>query len=324
MILIIYITKNHEIPFDGKASMNLQYLRVFLTVAEHEHITRASEELILSQPAVTKTIQHLELEVGLELIERHGRRIALTHAGHVLHNYARRVFALEREMEEALSALRDVDAGEVTLAASTNTGVYLLPPIVAQFHARYPQVTLNITILNSHEIVEETLNWNLDFGLVEGDASALPPGLHVEVFAHDELVLVIAPEHRWKGLPTILPEKLGDGQLLMREQGSGIREVIEHALLLHDVQVRPMLTVPDNEAIKQMAINGVGAAILSALAVQRELASGDLVRVPIDGLDLRPELSLVQRTDKQLSRAAQAFCSFLRPKVEDELGLDHS
>ena len=302
--------------------MNLQYLRVFLTVAEYEHITRASEELILSQPAVTKTIQHLEQEVGLELIERHGRRIALTHAGHVLHNYARRVFALEREMEEALSALRDVDAGEITLAASTTTGVYLLPPIVALFRARYPKVTLNITILNSHEIVEETLNWNLDFGLVEGDAAALPAGLEVEVFAHDELVLVVAPRHRWKGLPALLPEDLRERQLLMREQGSGIREVIEHALSLHDVYVRPLLTVPDNEAIKQMAMSGVGAAIVSALAVQRELSAGDLIRVPIAGLDLRPELSLVKRTDKQLSRAAQAFCAFLHPKDEDGLSLD--
>jgi len=298
--------------------MNLQYLRVFLTVAEHEHITRASEELILSQPAVTKTIQHLEQEVGLELIERHGRRIALTHAGHILHNYARRVFALEREMEEALSALRDVDAGEVTVAASTTTGVYLLPPIVARYHARYPKVTLNITILNSHEIVEETLNWNVDFGLVEGDASSLPQGLRVEVFAHDELVLVVSPKHRWGGLPAILPTDLRDGQLLMREQGSGIREVIEHALLLHDVQVRPLLTVPDNEAIKQMVMSGVGAAIVSALAVQRELTSGDLVHVPIAGLDLRPELSLVKRTDKQLSRAAQAFCALLHSGTESE------
>ena len=82
----------------------------------------------------------------------------LTHAGHVLHNYARRIFAFEREMEEGISALRDVEAGEVTLAANTTMGVYLLPPLVARFRARYPQVTLNIAILNSHEIVEEILN----------------------------------------------------------------------------------------------------------------------------------------------------------------------
>src|SRR5438477_7159724 len=136
MILIIYITRDNNMLLGEETAMNLQYLRVFLTVAEHEHITRASEELILSQPAVTKTIQHLEQEIGLELIERHGRRIALTHAGRVLRDYGRRVFALEREMEDALAALRDVDAGEVTLAANTTIGVYLLPPIVARFHTR--------------------------------------------------------------------------------------------------------------------------------------------------------------------------------------------
>jgi DNA-binding transcriptional LysR family regulator len=295
--------------------MNLHYLRVFLTVAEYEHITRASEELIISQPAVTKTIQHLEQEVGLELIERHGRRIALTHAGRVLQNYARRLFALEREMEDALGALRDVDTGEVTLAASTTTGVYLLPPIVAQFRERYPQVDLHISILNSSEIVEQTLDWNLDFGLVEWDTATLPAGLKVEVFAYDELVLVVGLHHRWRGLTTLKPEALSDSQLLLREQGSGIREVIEHALLAHDVQVRPLLTVPDNEAIKQMVMNDVGAAIVSALAVQREIVTGELTRIPILGLDLRPELSLVRRTDKQLSRAAEAFCNMLRPSA---------
>src|SRR5437588_8387439 len=219
-------------------------------------------------------------------------------------------------MEDSLSALLDVDAGEVTLAANTTICVYLLPPIVARFHARYPQVSLHISILNSTEILEQTLNWNLDFGLVEIDASAVPAGLEMEVLDHDKLVLVVAPNHPWRGLQTLQPEELQDTELVLREQGSGIREVIEHALLQHDVQVRPLLTVPDNEAIKQMVMNGVGAAIVSALAVQRELAAGDLVRVPITELDLHPELCLVQRVDKQLSRAAQAFCALLRPEYD--------
>jgi DNA-binding transcriptional LysR family regulator len=298
--------------------MNLYHLRVFQTVAEHEHITRASEELFLSQPAVTKIIQSLEHETGLELIERHGRRIVLTHAGHVLHSYARRVFALERDMEEAVAALRDVEAGEIKLAANTTSGVYLLPPIVSRYRNLYPQVTLHIDILNSHEIIEQTLNWTLDFGLVEGDPSTLPAGLSVEVFAQDELVLVVAPDHRWSRLDELNPDALGEGELLLREQGSGIREVIEHSLLLHRVHVHPLFTLPDNEAIKQMVMSGVGAAIVSTIAVQRELASGDLVRIPITGVDLRPQLSLVRRIDKQLSRAAQAFCELLRPTSEVE------
>jgi DNA-binding transcriptional LysR family regulator len=298
--------------------MNLYHLRVFLTVAEHEHITRASEELILSQPAVTKIIQHLEQETGLELIERHGRRIVLTQAGKVLHGYARRLFALEREMEEALAVMQDVEMGEITLAANTTTGVYFLPPVVAQFRERYPQVILRITILNSHEIIEQVMSWILDFGLVEGDPATLPSGLETQVFARDELVLVVAPTHPWSGLRVSEPEMLREKELLLREQGSGIREAIEHALLQQSVRITPLLTLPDNEVIKQMAMSGVGATILSAFAVRRELASGELVRIPIEGIDLRPQLTLVKRTDKHLSRAAQAFCSLLQHFYEDE------
>jgi DNA-binding transcriptional LysR family regulator len=292
--------------------MNLYHLRVFLKVAEYEHITRAAQELVLSQPAVTKIIQNLEHEIGMELVERQGRRIALTYAGRILYAHARRLFALEREMEDALANLRDADAGEITLAANTTTGVYLLPSIVARFRRRYPHVRLHVTILNSSEIVEAILNWALDFGLVEGDPALLPPELRVEVFAYDELILVVGPDHRWRGVETLEPEALRSGELLLREQGSGIREVIEHALLQHHIKVEPLLVLPDNEAIKQMVINGVGAAILSARAVHRELAAGDLVRIPIMGVEMRAQISLARRVDKQLSRAAQAFCDLLR------------
>ena len=302
--------------------MNLQNLRVFLKVAELEHITRASEELGLSQPAVTKTIQSLEHEIGLELIERQGRRIALTHAGRMIQSYARRIFMLEHEMEDALNMLRDVDGGEVTLAANTTTGVYLLPPIVARFRLRYPQVALNIAILNSREIVEETLNWNLDIGLVETDPSNLPAGLNVEVFSYDELILVVSPQHSWTQLPSLQPQMLANGELLLREQGSGIREIIERALQAYNVKVRPMLTLADNEAIKQMVMSGVGAAMVSSLTVKRELANGDLVHLPIAELELHPQLSLIRRTDKQLSRSAQAFYTFLRPILDKDRGED--
>lgn len=175
-----------------------------------------------------------------------------------------------------------------------------------------------MTILNSHEIVEALVNWTLDFGLVEGDPALLPPELHAEVFAYDELILVVSPGHRWHGVETLEPEALRSGELLLREQGSGLREVIEHALLQHRVKVEPLLVLPDNEAIKQMAINGVGAAILPARAVQRELVVGDLVRIPITGVELRAQISLARRVDKQLSRAAQAFCEMLQSVNESE------
>lgn len=299
--------------------MNLNHLRVFMVVAEHEHITRAAEQLILSQPAVTKIVQSLEQEIGQELIERHGRRIVLTHAGHVLHDYARTIFGLEREMEEALASLQDLEGGEVTLAANTTAGVYLLPRVVARFRARYPQVTLHIAILNSRDIVMRALNWQLDFGLVEAEPSTIAPGLHVELFAYDELLLVVAPAHRWSGERSLPPQSLRDRELLLREEGSGIREVIENALLHQNITITPLLTLQDNEAIKQMVLHGVGAAIVPAITVGRELAGGELMHIPIVGVELRPQLSLIRRVDKQLSRAALAFYDLLRAFAQEDV-----
>ena len=291
--------------------MNLQNLRVFLKVAELEHITRASEELHLTQPAVTKIMQSLEHEAKLDLIERQGRRIVLTYAGHILQTYARQMFALEREMDDALAALRDVKRGEIKLAANTIAGVYVLPTIVARFRALYPEIGLKISILNSQDIIEHIVDWTLDFGIVEGDVAHLPEGLNVRFFTRDTLVLVVAPSHHWSGADTVRPIELGAEELVIRERGSGIRDMLERHLLKRGVALRPLLTLTDNEAIKQMVINGVGAAIVSSLSVKSELANGDLVQVALTDMDIHPELSFIQRSDKQLSRAAQVFFTFL-------------
>lgn len=295
--------------------MNLYHLRVFMTVAEHEHITRASEELYLSQPAVTKIVQNLEQEIGQKLVERQGRRIALTYAGQVLRTYARRMFSLEREMEEALAALSDIETGEVTLAANPTMGIYLLPAIVASFRARYPCVKINLEILKSREIIDDTLEWRLDFGLVELDPSELPLGLEHETIAYDELILVVSPRHPWSELTSITPEEVRDGVLILREQGSGHRESVEHAFTHLGFSLSPLLTVPDSEVIKQMAVKGVGATIIPAMSVRRELENGELLRIPIVGLEMRPRLSMIWREDKQFSPAAEAFRELLRREV---------
>lgn len=299
----------------GVESVNLYHLRVFMTVAEHEHITRASEELFLSQPAVTKIVQNLEQEVGQKLVERQGRRIALTYAGQVLRTYARRMFSLEREMEEALAALSDIETGEVTLAANPIIGIYLLPSIVASFRSRYPCVKINLEILKSREIIDATVEWHLDFGLVEVDPSELPLGLEFETVAYDELILVVSPKHPWSELQSLKPEELRDGVLILREPGSGIRESIEHAFAHQGFSISSLLTVPDSEVIKQMAIKGVGATIVSAMSVRHELESGELLRIPITSLDIRPRLSMIWREDKQFSPAAQAFRDLLRREI---------
>jgi DNA-binding transcriptional LysR family regulator len=316
MVFSISITKTHVQIEQRRDNMKLDALHVFLLVADYEHITRAAEELMLTQPAVTRTIHSLEQEAGLPLFERQGRRIALTQAGRIMQTYVRRIIALERELEESLADLRDVEAGEVIISASKTTGAYLLPPAIARFRTLHPHIALQLTIHNSYGVTEQVLSWRADIGLVEGDISTLPPELAVEVIATDELVLVIGPTHRWRGMQAVTPEMLGANELVLREQGSGTREVIERALQQQGVQVSPLLTAPENETIKQLVMQGMGAAILPALVVQREVMALDLLRIPIVGLDLHREFSLVRRADKQLSRAADSFCATLRRFIE--------
>ena len=262
-------------------------------------------------------MQSLEQEVQLELIERQGRRIVLTYAGHILQIYARQMFSLEREMDDALAALRDIKRGEIKLAANTTAGVYLLPTIVARFRALYPEIALKISILNSQDIVEHTLDWSLDFGIVEGDVAHLPEGLNVRFFTRDTLILVVAPSHSWCGRGEVRPAELGLEELVIRERGSGVRDMLERELVTRGITLKPLLTLTDNEAIKQMVISGVGAAVVSFFTVQRELANGALVQIPLADMDIHPELSFIQRSDKQLSRAAQVFFTFLFSSTDD-------
>ena len=205
--------------------MNLQNMHIFRKVADCGQITHAAEELGLSQPTVTKMIQSLERELSLDLFERRGRRIVLTQAGRLLQSYAHQMEDLEREMEGALAALHAGGEGEVSFAANATAGTYLLPPIVARYRTHYPRVKLNISLRNSREIVEETLRRNLEFGIVESDLHTLPSELIVEELAQDELVLVVAPVHRWSHMPSLPFAALAEKELVMREEGSGMREV---------------------------------------------------------------------------------------------------
>jgi DNA-binding transcriptional LysR family regulator len=297
--------------------MNLQSLRVFLKVAELAHVTQAAEALHLTQPAVTKTVQSLEHELHLALVEHQGRRIVLTDAGRVVQTYARQFSELEQQMEEALALLRDVEVGDVHLAANTTVGTYLLPPIIGRFYKRHPRINLSMSILNSQDIIEHVLDWRLDVGFVEGDAAYLSSQLKIRFFARDHLVLVLSPHHPWRHMQTIKPQHLQKGVLIVREQGSGIRESIDKAFTPLVGPIQPLMTLTDNETIKQMVISGVGVAIVSLFSVQRELLRGDLVQLAIVDVDIHPQLSLIQRADKQLSQAARTFTQFLHPSPQD-------
>src|SRR6516162_8601984 len=182
-------------------NMNLNHLAIFHAVAQAGSMTRGAERLDISQPAVSKQVQDLERAMGVHLFDRIGRRVQLSQAGDILADYARRLFALAREAEEAMADVRAVGRGKLVIGASTTIGTCLLPGVVAEFWRRHPGVELIVEIANTEQVHRRLAGHELDVGLTEGFVE--DEELDAEVFHRDDLVVIAEPGHPLAGKPRV-------------------------------------------------------------------------------------------------------------------------
>ncbi len=296
-------------------ALNFNHLRLFLAVAEYDGVTRAAEAVFVSQPAVSKAVQELERQVGVPLLEHVGRRVVLTEAGEILAEYARRIFILAEQGKGAMDELRGLDQGHLSIGASTTIGIYLLPAVMGVYHARYPAITLALDIENTELVIARLRSSAIDLALVEGPVAG--DDLRAELYRDDILTLITAPGHALAERGMATPADLVSAPFLMREFGSGTREVVEVALRQHGVTPVIAMELGHTEAIKLAVAAGLGVSILSTLTVQHELARGLLVAVPITDVTIRRTLLRVQRRDYRPSSAARAFLDLLAPTDTD-------
>ncbi|OGX86589.1 LysR substrate-binding domain-containing protein [Hymenobacter glacialis] len=289
-------------------------LQVFAAVARHLSLTKAAQELFISQPAVTKHLHELEKQHGQRLLERRGNRIALTEAGRLLLGHAEAVAASAQQLDDQLLALRDPDeaAGRLRLGASTTLSQYVLPGLLPAFQARYPNVRLTLLNANSERIADALLRNELDLGFVEGRTKSRD--LHYELLLPDELVAVRRAHPRGTPpAPLSLAEALAH-PLVLRERGSGTLEVLEFALSelktkLSSLQVA--FYFDNTEAIKAYLEAAPGAlGFVSRRALARELSAGLLEIVPVQGLHLPRQFEAVWVQGQPLIRPAQRFLAF--------------
>src|SRR5262245_1446630 len=295
-------------------SMNLNHLAIFHAVAQTGSMTRGAERLDISQPAVSKQVQQLESALGIHLFDRIGRRVHLSQAGEILADYARRLFALAHEAEEALADVRAVGRGRLVIGASTTIGTYLLPSVVAEFWRRHPRIELLVEIENTEQIHRRLVGLELDIGLTEGFVEE--EELDAAVFHRDELVVIAAPAHPLAGKPRVPLSAVQQEPFVLREPGSGTRAVEERALARLKLPVRVVMALGSTEAIKRVVAEGVGLAIVSRLAVQAECAAGTLAVLPVAGLHIERPLHLVRRQGRRDGPALQAFCGVLREMID--------
>ncbi len=290
--------------------MNLSQLKAFLAVAQDRSFSRAAEKLYLTQPAVSKQIQALEEALGMRLFDRVGRSILLTQAGNILHDHAHIAFRTLEEARETINQLRGLQRGHLRISAASTIGTYMLPQPLGELKAQFPGIEISLAITNKARVVQQVLSHEVELGFVGPPVE--PAELEMEEYLLDELVLIMAPTHRLAQEESVGVAELAEEVFILREQGSGTREIMEEELGRVRVSLKKAMELGSTEAIKQAVAANLGVSIVSKFAISLEILQGRLAVARLPELNLRRQLFVIHHGGRTLSPAAQEFCSLLR------------
>ena len=290
-------------------AVNRNHLALFHAVAEAGSITAGAEKLHISQPAVSKQIGELEASLGVQLCDRLPRGIRLTDAGMLLADYARRMSVTERDAARAIEELRGLKKGRLAIGASTTIGAYLLPQALSRFHQRHPGIELCLKIANTQVIERALLDGDMEVGFTEGRIES--DALDTTVFQQDELVAIAPAGHSLLSKNRVRTSELCKEPFIMREEGSGTRQVVEDALKRKGISVTPIMSLGSTEAIKSAVISGVGVAIISRLTVDIELKSRRIGIVALNDLKIMRSLHRQSLCGRTISVSMQEFLRFV-------------
>lgn len=288
--------------------LTLRQFEIFCAVAQSGTTVAAAEAVALSQSATSAALQQLEQSLGVQLFERVGKRLVLNDAGRALLPQALSVLEQARSIEQAFSARTANMPVRLRVAASTTIGTYALPEVLARLERTHPLVRVDLQIANTQEVGDAVLAMEVDMGLIEG--SSHWQGLEVEPWLRDELVIVASPQDPLTEQARSKPlgvAALRKAAWLLREAGSGTREMVEHALLPHLHQLPAAATLGSSEAIARCVEQGLGISCLSRVLVQSQLQTQALEILPTTLPRMWRHFSLVQREGKRRSPALQAF-----------------
>ena len=286
-----------------------------MAVAEERSFSRAAVRLHRTQPAVSQVIRKLEASVGEKLFDRAARDGSLTAAGVLLRDYALRLLALRREASSAMDELKSLERGRLQLAANEYTCMYLLQAMDA-FRREYPHIGVTVHRMLASRIPEELNLRTFELGVV----SFRPDPVQfraVAVYA-DSLAFVVSPSHPLAGAGRVSIGDLGKENFIAHNVTSPLRRKVIEAFQRYRTPLNMVIELPTIEAIKRFVAMGNGVALVPHLTVARELETGDLVRVPVDELEMRRVLRLVYRRQATLSYAAKAFLRTVRTLAQQQ------
>jgi LysR family transcriptional regulator, low CO2-responsive transcriptional regulator len=293
----------------GIDMMNFTFrqLKAFEAVARHRSFTRASEELHLTQPAVSMQIKQLEEHTGLPLFEQVGKRVFLTEAGREMYHYSMAISAQLTELEMVLDEMKGVSRGRLTIAVAS-TANYFVPRLIAGFCQRHSDVSVTLEVTNRESLLNLLSVNAMDLAIM-----GQPPDkdLVAHPFMDNPLVMIADPDHPLAHERDIPLERLRSEPFILREPGSGTRGAAERFFEQHGEQLLPSQVMHSSEAIKQAVEAGLGLGVLSLHTLEMELALKRLVILDVAGFPIRRQWYVVYPQGKRLSRVGQAFLDLI-------------
>jgi DNA-binding transcriptional LysR family regulator len=305
-----------DIPF------TLDQLRILKAIAAEGSFKRAADSLYVSQPAVSLQVQHLERQLDIPLFDRGGRRAQLTEAGRLLLSYGDRILSLCQETRRAIEDLQNLHGGTLIIGASQTTGTYLMPRMIGLFRHKYPDVAVQLHVHSTRRTAWSVANGQVDLAIIGGEIpTELQDSLEIVPYAEDELALILPVSHPLAQGDYLTGDELYKLQFITLDSQSTIRKVIDKVLMKNGVDPRQLkveMELNSIEAIKNAVQAGLGAAFLSVIAIEKELQTGSIRQMAIEGLKIKRTLSQISNPSRYRSRATEAFCEEILPQFRDK------
>lgn len=283
--------------------MTLRHLRIFIKVAELGSMTAASKALFVAQPTVSQAVSELEDYYGVRLFDRLNKRLYITEIGKLLLSYARHIIVLFDEMEQTT---KNPDKnGIIRIGASVTIGTYLLPKLVNDFTNSYTSLQIKVVIKNTKDIESLITQNAIDFAMVEGVVHS--PDIVSFPFMDDELLLVCGKNHPLYKTKSVSPLDLSTLNFIVREQGSGTRELFENIMNTNEIKWQIAWECNGSDGLKSAAINGIGVAVISQRLVEDEIQAKKLSVLKVDGIDFKRKFCIIYHKNKYLTDTMKAF-----------------
>jgi DNA-binding transcriptional LysR family regulator len=297
--------------------ITLRQIEVFAAIARSENVSRAAEGLAMSQSAASSALVELERQFDCPLFDRVGKSLRLNSTGR----------GLLPQAEDMLGRAADIEGylaggvlGPLSVGATLTIGNYLATLVVAEYLRRNPASKIQLHVANTHSIVHQLTHYELDIGLIEGEAN--DPDLLLTPWLDDALVVFCAPHHELASLQVVSPTQLAEQKWIVRERGSGTRALFDRvvAAALPDLHIQ--LELEHTEAIKRAVESGLGIGCLSQLALRDAFRRGSLIEIKTPQFDLSRRFYFARHRQRHVSPAAQSFLALCRETSGTAQGTD--